>query len=241
MKAKIAIVCAILLGIGTLVVAVWSSKQPFDVTCEWLDIQICDSATHQYVSAEELQRTLQRNGVMPVGKAMLEVSCQAIEECLLQHDMVRTAECYKISTGGICVKVKQRIPMFYVSTAEGSFFVDTDRKIMPVRSAIEVDVPILKGAVSRTDATQEYYDFVAWLMNDHYWEKRITHIHVRNSKHIVLSQREVEGNIILGALDDYEKKLLRLRKLYVKGLDKIGYKSYREYDLRYDGQVIGRY
>jgi len=32
----------------------------------------------------------------------------------------------------------------------------------------------------------------------------------------------------------------RLQKLYTKGFDKIGYTDYREYDLRFDGQVVGR-
>ena len=48
------------------------------------------------------------------------------------------------------------------------------------------------------------------------------------------------GDIILGELDGYEDKMQRLQKLYTKGFDKIGYDNYREYDLRFDGQVVGR-
>lgn len=230
-----------LLGIGTLVLGAWASGQPVDAICNGLEIQICDSASHQYVGAKELQRSLQRSGLSPVGKNISEVSCQVIEEHLLQHDMVRTAECYKLSTGALRIKVTQRVPVMQVRTAEGGFYVDTDRKIMPLRSTIDVDVPIFKGAITKKAATEEYYDFVEWLKNDHYWQNRITHVHVHNPKHIVLSQTEVEGQIILGALEGYEHKMERLHKLYVKGLDKIGYKPYKEYDLRYTGQVIGRY
>lgn len=242
MKKKILVLsCAILFSVGTWVVGAWASKQPTDVVCQRLDIQLCDSMEHQFVSVNELYRTLQRGALLPMGKRLEEVSCQEIEECLLQHDMIRTAECYKKSTGDVCVRLTQRVPMLYVTTAEGSYYVDTDRKIMPVRSSIQVAVPIFKGNISQRAATEEYFDFVSWLMNDNYWRQRITQIHVRNPKQHVLTQLHVEGNILLGDLNGYEQKMERLRKLYVKGFDKIGYKSYKEYDLRYQGQVVGRY
>lgn len=242
MKTSIFVITsAFLLSIGTLVVGAWASGQSADATCSSMEIQICDSASHQYVDAAELRRSLQRSGLSPLGKQPTEVSCQAIEDHLLQHDMVRTAECYKLSTGDLRIKVTQRIPIMQVRTADGGYYVDTDRKIMPLRSTIDVDVPIFKGDVNKNTATQEYYDFVHWLKNDPYWANRITHIHVHHPEHVVLTQCQVNGKILLGKLDDYEDKMERLRKLYVKGFDKIGYKSYTEYDLRFEGQVIGRY
>lgn len=240
-KKMLVLACAILLSIGTWVVGAWASKQPTDAVCQRLEILLCDSAQHQFVSVDELQRTLQRRALLPVGKRWDEVSCQEIEQCLLQHDMIRTAECYKTSTGDVCVRLTQRVPMLYVTTAEGSYYVDTDRRVMPVRSSIEVSVPIFKGNVSQRAATEEYFDFVCWLQDDSYWRQRITQVHVRNPKQHVLKQRHVEGDILLGDLQGYEQKMERLRKLYVKGFDKIGYKSYKEYDLRYQGQVVGRY
>lgn len=240
-KKMLVLACAILLSIGTWVVGAWASKQPTDAVCQRLEILLCDSAQHQFVSVDELQRTLQRRALLPMGKRWDEVSCQEIEQCLLQHDMIRTAECYKTSTGDVCVRLTQRVPMLYVTTAEGSYYVDTDRRVMPVRSSIEVSVPIFKGNVSQRAATEEYFDFVCWLQDDSYWSQRITQVHVRNPKQHVLKQRHVEGDILLGDLQGYEQKMERLRKLYVKGFDKIGYKSYKEYDLRYQGQVVGRY
>jgi hypothetical protein len=44
----------------------------------------------------------------------------------------------------------------------------------------------------------------------------------------------------LGSLDGYADKLARLRKLYTHGLEEIEHPEYREYDLRFDGQVVGR-
>jgi cell division protein FtsQ len=111
---------------------------------------------------------------------------------------------------------------------------------MPVRQSIEVNVPVFKGAVGKRAASEEYYDFAQWLVRNRYWNTRIKHVHVHSPKYLVLAQRDAMGDIILGELDGYEDKMQRLQKLYTKGFDKIGYDNYREYDLRFDGQVVGR-
>ena len=111
---------------------------------------------------------------------------------------------------------------------------------MPVRTSIEVDVPLFKGAVGKRAATEEYYDFAQWLVANRYWQSRIKHVQVHNAKHLVLAQHDGQGDIILGDLSGYEKKMNRLHKLYSRGLDQIEHPHYREYDLRYDGQVVGR-
>lgn len=234
-------VFAVILVFGTLVVGAWASKQPSKRTCKYLEIQLMDSLERQFVSVEEMGNLVRNCGLNPVGKTMAEVSCHAIEQCLERHDMIRSAQCYKLPHGGIRIRLKQRVPMFLVVSHDGSFYVDTDRKVMPIRSTIDVEVPVVKGAISKRAAVEEYYDFTAWLTNNDYWRTRIEHVHVHNPKHLVLSQNDMAATIVLGELRGYKQKLNKLQKLYTKGFDQIGYKPYKEYDLRFEGQVVGRY
>lgn len=234
-------VFAVILVFGTLVVGAWASKQPSKRTCKYLEIQLMDSLERQFVSVEEMGNLVRNCGLNPVGKIMAEVSCHAIEQCLERHDMIRSAQCYKLPHGGIRIRLKQRVPMFLVVSHDGSFYVDTDRKVMPIRSTIDVEVPVVKGAISKRAAVEEYYDFTAWLTKNDYWRTRIEHVHVHNPKHLVLSQNDMAATIVLGELRGYKQKLNKLQKLYTKGFDQIGYKPYKEYDLRFEGQVVGRY
>jgi cell division protein FtsQ len=220
--------------------ALWASHQPAQSPCSWLRVEITDSLDRQFVETAELRQLLYREGLLPIGQTMEDISCQAIEDCLLRHDMVRSAECYKSVRGGVCVRVTQRVPALHVLSNDGAYYVDNDRSIMPVRKAIDIDVPVFKGAVGKRAATEEYYDFAKWLTSNNYWRSRIQYVQVHNPKHLVLSQGEGEGKIILGDLSEYAEKMNKLQKLYTKGFEKIGQKEYREYDLRYDGQVIGR-
>ena len=234
-------VIATILVVGTLVVGSWASKQPSKRTCKYLEIQLTDSLERRFVSVEEMRNLVRSSGLNPVGETMTDVSCHAIEQCLEGHDMIRDAQCYKLPNGGIRIRLQQRVPMFLVVSNDGSFYVDTDRKVMPVRSTIDVAVPIVKGTISKRAAVEEYYDFTAWLTKHDYWRTRIEHVQVHNPKYLVLSQNNMTATIVLGELKGYKRKLNKLQKLYTKGFDQMGYKPYKEYDLRFEGQVVGRY
>lgn len=221
--------------------AVWMAHAPQGEPCRHLYIMITDSTDRQYISEQDVRNYLARQGIAITGEAMCHIECQEIERSLLQHDLIRTAECYKTLRNNVYVRITQRVPMMYVAANDGCYFVDTDRKIMPLRTSVKAEVPTFTGAVSRRAATEEYFDFAQWLSQDPYWSTRIKTVQMRSPKYVVLTQKDMDAHIILGALDDYQGKMKKLNTLYVNGFDQIGYKPYREYDLRFSGQVVGRY
>ena len=241
MVKNIFMTVAVILCLGAVVVGgAWCSSQQDDSLCSSVNIVVNDSLERQFVDTEELNIFLKKNGCFPVGKSMSAIDCHALEECLMKHDMVRTASCYKSPFQTIYIQVTQRVPMLIVVSDNGCYYVDTDRRIMPIRERNAVEVPVFKGNVSQRAATEEYFDFVEWLNGNHYWRERIKDVQVSTPKYVVVTQTTLPGKIILGSLDGYKNKLAKLKKLYTKGLDKIGYPDYREYDLRFDGQVVAR-
>lgn len=227
--------CAAVLAGG-----IWCSRQVDASLCTQVDIVVEDSVSRQYVDAMELEGYLKARGCYALTKAMSEVDCHMIEQALLKHEMIRTASCYKTPFGAVRIRVTQRVPVLCVKTAEGNYLVDADRRVMPYRSGMKLDVPVFTGAISKCAATEEYYDFVQWLQDNSYWGERIRDVYVRNPKLVVLSQKDYSAKIVLGKLDGYEDKLARLRSLYKKGFDVLGYPECRELDLRYAGQVVRR-
>lgn len=218
----------------------WCSAQKDDSSCSDVCIVVQDSLQRAYVDADELMIHLKQKGLYPLGKSMDVVDCHAIEACLQGHDMVREVECYKSPFGKVYIDVSQRVPVMYVVANDGCYYVDSDRLIMPARKQIAAEVPVFRGAVSQRAATEEYYDFVTWLSNHTYWSKRVGEIYVSHPKHLVLSQKKQREKIILGALDGYEQKLAKLRKIYTKGTVLVDSVGYQVYDLRFDGQVVAK-
>ena len=225
---------------AVLVGGIWCSRQADMSLCTQVDIVVEDSVSRQYVDAMELEGYLKARGCYALTKAMSEVDCHMIELLLLKHEMIRTASCYKTPFGAVRIRVTQRVPVLCVKTAEGNYLVDADRRVMPYRSGMKLDVPVFTGAISKCAATEEYYDFVLWLQDNSYWGERIRDVYVRTPKMVVLSQKDYSAKIVLGKLEGYEDKLARLRSLYKKGFDVLGYPECRELDLRYAGQVVRR-
>ena len=149
--------------VAVLVGGIWCSRQTDTSLCTQVDVVVEDSVSRQYVDAMELEGYLKARGCYALTKAMSEVDCHMIEQALLKHEMIRTASCYKTPFGAVRIRVTQRVPVLCVKTAEGNYLVDADRRVMPYRSGMKLDVPVFTGAISKCAATEEYYDFVQWL------------------------------------------------------------------------------
>jgi cell division protein FtsQ len=234
--AVVTTVCCVTVLVG----GVWCSRQVDSSLCTQVEVLVEDSLSRQYVDVTELEMYLKSRGCYALDKVMSTVDCHRIEQTLLEHDMIRTASCYTTPFGAVHVRVTQRIPVLCVKTAEGNYLVDSDRRVMPYRSGMKLDLPVFTGAISQRAATEEYFDFVMWLKSNSYWNTRISDVYVRNPKMLVLSQTDYSAKIVLGKLDGYEAKLSRLRNLYKKGFDILGYPECRELDLRFSGQVVRR-
>lgn len=209
--------------------------------CVQVEMVVADSLTRQYVDADALVGHLKTRQLYALGKAMSDVDCHAIEQALLQHPMLRTANCYKSPFGELRIRVTQRVPMLYVKNGQEVYAMDTDRKPMPYLPAMDSEnLMRVTGTVSPRAVSEEYFDFALWLQDHAYWANRIKTICVHHPKHVVLQQKDYAANVVLGPLDGYPAKLRRLQNLYTKGFDQLGYPDCRELDLRFDGQVIKR-
>lgn len=236
-------VCAAIIITYVVAAVVWVSIQPNEQPCQHVYLQITDSTERQFVSSAELRNNINTAGLSPIGQPMEHISCQSIEQRLMTHTMVRTAQCYKSPYNDIYIRITQRVPVLYVASNDGSYYVDSDRKVMPISSTIHVSVPTFEGAISQRAATHEYYDFAQWLTDNRYWETRIARVQVKTPKDIVLIQQNPYARIVLGTLDSYPEKMDKLRKLYTDGFERMNQplRQYTEYDLRYNGQVVARY
>ena len=239
----------ILKSVGLAVVAamlvtavVWGYKmQPTDAPCVSLRYTIADRNERLYVTEQELDLLLQSKDLYPVGKQMNIGSLHRIEETVLHHPMVRTAECYMTPRNELRIRLTQRVPLVRVQTAADTYLIDTDRKVMPVREAVRDSVLLVKGMVGVQMASGALADFAEWLEDESYWRKRVHHVYVASPQMVYIYLKGEHPRIVMGNMRGYEKKLAKLRVFFEKGAEAIQDKNYTELDLRFKGQVIGRY
>ncbi len=208
------------------------------ITCSNIDIVLSDSLERQFLTRKDMYRLLQEKGINPKEQCLANISTNAIEEQMKAHPYLRDVQCYKTTEGKVCVRASQRIPKLRVLGDE-NYYVDTDRKVMPVGVSTATYVPVITGRVSQTMATTEIYDFVSFLEENPFWNAQIKQIHVNVQRQVELIPTIGDHTIILGTLKDYEQKLERL-SIFYKQLAHIGWKDWDEIDLRFNGQVITR-
>lgn len=236
-------------SIGVSVVAilligavVWGYvMSPAAEPCRSMHYEIQDASDRLYLTEEELNKMLQTEDIYPVGRPQNRISLYRIESAVAHHPMVRTAECYITPRFEVKVRLTQRVPLLHVQTVGENYFIDTDRKVLPYRSSIQDNVLRVTGTVGTQFASEQLGDFAEWLQSNRYWRKRIHHLQVQSPHMVYIHLNDPEQpRIVLGDMQGHEQKLAKLRTFLENNEEATQDKHYTEYDIRFEGQVIGR-
>jgi len=232
----IAFFAALVLGYLAFSLRYFSGREKDDV-CRKLDIVMMEKNGKQLVTEKEISQILDNNDLNPVGKTIKRIRTESIEELLRKNPMIKVVQCYKTPAGVVTIRVSQRCPKFRV-VGFSSYYVDTDRKPMPVSMNYAAYVPVVSGRTTVSMMTSKMFDFVTYLEENPFWNAQIEQIYVCDDLKIELVPRVGDAIIKLGTLDNYQAKLEKLHKLYLKGFNVVGWNKYKVIDLRYKDQIV---
>lgn len=226
--------------VALLALAVGTSRgKDREERCKELVCKIADEDERSYVSEQELFTLLKQHNAYPVGEYLHRINLQHMENIIRQHPMVRTAECYTAEDGTARIRVTQRVPLLKVVTADEAYYIDTDRRKMPLQSSIHDTVPVAMGKVGFEMASTVLADFAEWVQEDDYWRAHIEAIDVRLPRQVCIKQNGKQEDLMIGDLMGYAGKLEKAEVFYRRtaSMEK---PRYRTLDLRYRGQVVAR-
>ena len=226
------------LVIGYLVFSLrhFSGKERGKV-CHDVKIILVDSTNVQLITQKDIALILEENDLNPIGKTFRHIHTESIEKILYKNPMIKVAECFKTPSGIVTIKVLQRSPKFRV-VGFGSYYIDVDRKPMPVSENYAAYVPVVSGRVTVSMCKGKLFDFVSYIVDNPFWNAQIEQIYVRDDLKVELVPRVGDAIILLGTLDNYESKLGKLKKIYLKGFNIMGWNKYKVIDLQYKDQVV---
>lgn len=228
---------------GLLIAAVsWGKRStPDTAVCPAINYTIADSHVRSYVTENELNNLLYAQHLYPVGQTIRSVSLQQIEQTVIDHPMVRRAECYLNPRNEVCVRLTQRVPLLRVQVPGENYLIDRDRLAMPAREVVRDSVLVATGAVGMRIATGQLADFAEWLENNRYWRERVHHVYVQSPQMVYIYLKGAnQPRIVMGPLANYDRKLAKLRIFMEKGQEATQHTNYSELDVRFRGQVVGR-
>jgi cell division protein FtsQ len=240
---------SILLILAVLVVTVYvgvMSVMPRDRDahqrrCQQIECYFEDSTVHRYMTDQQVEKYLRQVGLNPVGKTMSEINLQAIEDSLQAHPILASADCYMTIDGNLCIHLTQRTPIVHVMTATENYFVATDRGLVPAWSTIRDTVLEVRGLLTHEQSCGEVADFAEWLAQDTVWRDQVDYLWLPEPHRYTLLLVGDTTQVLLGDLREYPKQLRRLQRFREQSDEKVRNIAYRQLDLRFDDQVIGRH
>lgn len=196
----------------------------------------------KFINESDMENMLKDAHVYPKGMLMKDVNTRKIEDVIRNNEFISKVECYKSANGKMCIKVEQRVPvMLVLPDGRNGYFVDAHGKIIPYRNNVS-NLVVASGSVSDQFASTELSEFGKFLQTDEFWNNQIEQIYVtKNAKGkevVELIPRVGDQVIHLGSLENYERKLRKMRTFYDNAIDKVGWKKYAKVDLEYDEQII---
>lgn len=240
MFKKIVTYTTTLLICAYLIVALTAfNRKPEGQVCHDIDLHIQDSVNAGFITKQEIRNILEKKNLNPVGKKMEEVCSKDIEQVLSQHPLIDAVECYKTPAGKLCVEASQRIPVLRVLNNKGeNYYVDNKGTVMPPSAKCVAHLAVVTGNVEKSFATRDLYKFALFLQGNSFWNAQIEQIHVLPNQRIEMVPRVGDHIIYLGKLDNYERKLKRLKLFYEKALNKVGWNKYSRINVEFSNQII---
>jgi cell division protein FtsQ len=214
----------------------WQKKP--DSMCKEVEIVISDSLKKHFLSKNDIIAYLKNRNLYPLNKESKKINTDSIEKVLLKNEIIKKAEVIQKNSGNIKIVVSQKMPILHVFTNSGSYYVDSSGKTMPVVLGQAIYVPVVSGNIEKSFAVSQLYKFALFLQSDDFWNDQIEQIYVRAENDVEIVPRVGNQTIILGSLENFEKKLHKLRLFYEQVIPKMGWEKYDIINLKYRNQIV---
>jgi len=201
---------------------------------------IVDHSERQFVDSARVVNALCQADVLSVHGNINKVNTEAMEQVLLKHPMLQTAEVVLTPSRQILIKVAQRHPLLRVMGSYGQFFIDEKGAVMPIPKSMmtALDLPLATGSITKEYARKKLYPLARFIANDEFWNAQIVQIYVRSPSQVRLVTRVGNCAIDMGTADDYENKLENLYLFYQQAMPKLGWIRYNTINLDYKNQIV---
>jgi cell division protein FtsQ len=223
-----------------LLLAITVFNQPEDkaTVCTEVNINIANGQNHGFLSPADVKQLLEKQRQYPLAQPMQFVSTRKMEETLRKNPYIANAECYKTQSGHVCISIRQRTPILHVMAADGdNYYLDTYGSILP-QSRYPSDIIIVTGVVNRKYAQKVLTRIGNELLHDKFWQNQVVQVNVVADGTLELVPRVGDHIIYLGPPVNISKKLERLRKFYLYGLNEAGWNKYATISVEFDNQII---
>ena len=237
-KTILTTLCTLALAAYLVFAFVALSKPAEDKVCRELRVSIEETSLGGFLTPAEVRTMLSTDNLNPEGLAMDRIDLGLIERALEGKELIEKAECYTMLDSVVMVEVKQRVPVVHVINDRGeNYYVDSHGDPMPI-GIYTRDLLVATGHISRAYAKNSLAPMANQIQADSFWRSEIVQLNILSDGSVELVPRVGNHIAYLGQPTRIAKKLERLRKFYLYGLNVAGWNKYSRVSVEFDNQII---
>ena len=239
------ILCWLGIAAWFVVILGFVSATADQVLCTHIEVHLSDTVRSRFVTDPELRSMFRAEGLELQGYPLNEINTRQLEELLEKNAYIRNAEVSTNVSGAMEIRLEQSVPLVRIMP-EGreGFYLDTEGEILPLSRQFVPHILLVSGHISSADNStgveqlREIHRFCTYVSGHPFWSEQLVQLYVNRRGEYELIPRVGAHQILLGSMDQWERKLKNLELLYDQGLSIYGWNSYGTINLKYTNQVI---
>lgn len=245
-KKALIILTWILIAAWFVVMMGFVSGEADKVLCNRIEVSLSDTVHYRFITRSDVRAILEATDMHLQGYPLAEINTRSLEKDLEQNPYIRNAEISKDISGKLEVWVEQRVPLVRIMPGgKNGYYLDKEGKMLPLSDSFTPRILLASGNIpypdrqdGSDDRLMDIYRFSSYLADHDFWGDQIVQIYVNQEGEYELIPRVGAHHILLGSMDQWEKKLRNLELLYRQGLSRYGWNTYGTINLKYTNQVI---
>lgn len=169
-----------------------------------------------------------------------EIDEESITKCVLQSPYVEDCKTSVSVNGIIMVKAKQRRPIVRMLLNGQEFYLDGQCHRMPVSTEGNGNVVVANTASEKctnNDALRLYH-VAKYLDENQEYGILFDQIYLDEHRDICLVPKLGDHVVVIGDLDNMDKKMQNLCSFYKSSMSQMGWETYSSINLKFNNQVI---
>lgn len=232
---------------GLFMLMSFIEKEKTELTCKTVKVML--PGNQFFIEQAEVDEILNANNKQLVGKRLLYINLQDLEDKLKANPFILLAKVYADMDGVIHAEIKQRVPILRIFNNTGQdFYVDENGLKIPLSNHFTARVLVANGAIYETfngkidtlknPTAKSIFTVADFVSKDTLWAEQIEQIYVAQNQQLQLIPRLGNHKIILGDANNIETKFKNLLIFYKKAMPKAGWETYSTINLSYTGQIV---
>ncbi len=192
----------------------------------------------------ELDRGL---GFQVIGQSFKNIDLNRIETLLEKNSFIKDAEVFLDSRNSLGIHIVQRKPIVRVISSRGDqYYLDEEGIKLPLSKHFAVNIitatgdypPFSPDFLTKDNALHDLFKLCSEIEADPFLKSMLVQVHVNLKREFTLVPMIGDQKIIFGEFDDSMQKWNKLKVFYKEAMPFVGWRKYRNLDLRFRNQIV---